>query len=131
MKGDAVKLLFAGTFVALLLLSVAAWRMQPEALAKGKTPLVWVSDDNPARRDQIALFNRLNPQYQLRLDPGNSGMEQVIVQSLGGVVPDLFDCYDGFQLFAYVKSGIACDLTDELAHLGLDPLHGVWPAIFP
>ena len=93
-----MKLLFAGTFVALVLLSMAAWRMQPEALAKGKTPLVWVSDDNPARRDQIALFNRLYPRYQLRLDPGNSGMEKVIVQSLGGVGPDLFDCYDGFQL---------------------------------
>src|SRR5260370_3309846 len=85
--------------------------MQPEALAKGKTPLVWVSDDNPARRGQIALFNRLYPQYQLRLDPSNSGMEQVIVQSLGEVGPDLFDCYDGFQLSGYVHSCIARGVT--------------------
>ena len=79
-----MKLLFAGTFMALGLLSVAAWRMQPEALAKGTTPLVWVSDDNPARRGRIALFNRLYPQYQLRLDFDNGGMEKVIVQSLAG-----------------------------------------------
>jgi multiple sugar transport system substrate-binding protein len=58
-------------------------------------------------------------------------MEKVIVQSLGGVGPDLFDCYDGFQLSAYVKSGIAWDVTGELAQLGLDPRHGVWSAIFP
>jgi multiple sugar transport system substrate-binding protein len=126
-----VKLVFVGTFVALVLLSVAAWRMQPEALAKGKTPLVWVSDDNPARRGQIALFNRLYPRYQLRLDPSNGGMEKVIVQSLGGVGPDLFDCYDGFQLSAYVKSGIAWDLTEALRQSGLDPRRAVWPAILP
>ncbi len=126
-----MKIVFWGAGVLLALLSLVAWRIQPGKTAAGKLPLVWISDDNPARRDQIALFNRLYPQYELRLDPSNSGMEKVIVQSIGGVGPDVFDCYDGFQLSAYVRSGIAWDVTDELRKMGLDPSTQVWPAIHP
>jgi len=126
-----MKLFFAAVFVVLALLSLVAWRIQPRLAEEGKVPLIWVSDDNPARRDQIALFNRLNPQYSLRLDPNNTGMEKVIVQSLAGVGPDLFDCYDGFQLSAYVNSGIAWDVTDELAKAGIDIQKEVWSAAHP
>lgn len=126
-----MKGVFLGVFVGLVLLSVVAWRIQPKPEEAGKIPLTWVSDDNPARREQIALFNRLHPQYSLRLDPSNTGMEKVIVQSLAGVGPDLFDCYDGFQLSAYVKSGIAWDVTDQLAKAGIHPEKEVWPAVFP
>ncbi len=126
-----MKGVFLGIFAGLLFLSVVAWQIQPEADDAGKIPLVWVSDDNPARREQIALFNRLHPQYSLRLDPNNAGMEKVIVQSLAGVGPDLFDCYDGFQLSAYVKSGIAWDVTEPLAAAGIHPEKDVWPAVFP
>ncbi len=126
-----MKVFFASTFIALILLSLVAWSIQPKPTAAGKIPLVWVSDDNPARREQIALFNRLNPRYDLRLDPSNTGMEKVIVQSLAGVGPDLFDCYDGFQLSAYVKSGIAWDVTDELAKAGIDVKKDVWEAVHP
>lgn len=115
----------------LLLLSLAAWRLQPDLDTGGKTPLVWVSDDNPTRREQIALFNRTHPTFDLRLDPANGGMEKVIVQSLAGVGPDLFDCYDAYQLAAYVRSGVAWDVTDELARAGLDPRRQVWPFLLP
>lgn len=126
-----MRAVFTGALVVLLALSWVAWRLQqPEDLG-GRQPLVWVSDDNPARREQIALFNQLNPRYQLRLDPGNTGMEKVIVQSLAGVGPDLFDCYDGFQLSAYVRSGIARDVTEDLKRAGIDPLKEVWPAVYP
>lgn len=126
-----MKLVFGGVFLGLILLSVVAWKIQPEPGAEGKIPLVWVSDDNPARREQIRLFNRLHPQYELRLDPTNTGMEKVIVQSLAGVGPDLFDCYDGFQLSAYVKSGIAWDVTEPLKQAGIDVYKDVWPAVHP
>ena len=58
-------------------------------------------------------------------------MQKVIVQSIGGVGPDIFDCYTGFQLSAYVKSGIAWDVTDELANAGIDPRADVWAAVHP
>jgi len=117
---------FVAAFGALMLLSLVAWRIEPRSPA-GKTPLVWVSDDNPARRGQIALFNKLHPEYDLRLDPG-SGMEKVILQCLAGVGPDLFDAYGPSQLDSYVRSGAAWDVTDELAKRGIDQAREVWPA---
>jgi len=126
-----MKYFFAGALCVLLLLSVVAWAIQPRPAAAGKVPLVWVSDDNPARREQIGLFNELHADYHLRLDPSNTGMAKVIVQSIGGVGPDIFDCYDGFQLSAYVKSGIAWDVTDELANAGIDVNEEVWAAVHP
>ena len=126
-----MKTLFSVVFAVLALLSALAWKMQPQTEHKGKTPLVWVSDDNPARREQISLFNRLNPAFDLRLDPNNSGLEKIIVQSIGGVGPDLFDCYDAAQLSAYVKSGIAWDVTDALKREGIDPEASAWKVGLP
>ncbi|HEX2998774.1 MAG TPA: sugar ABC transporter substrate-binding protein [Armatimonadota bacterium] len=126
-----MKAVFAGIFAGLILLSVVAWKIQPQQTDQGKEPLVWVSDDNPARRGQIDLFNRLHPKFSLRLDPSNSGMEKVIVQALAGVGPDLFDCYDGYQLSSYVKSGIAWDLTQKLPQVGVDVQKITWPSMSP
>ena len=126
-----MKLLFAIAFVVMGALSIVAWAIRPAPVAEGKVILTWVSDDNPARREQIDLFNRLHPEYHLQLDPSNNGLEKVIVQSIGGVGPDLFDAGDGFGLSAFVKSGIAWDVTDELAKAGIDPRRDVWPAAWP
>jgi hypothetical protein len=52
----AMKYVFLSTFAILVLLSVVAWRIQPENTATGKIPLVWVSDDNPARLEQALKF---------------------------------------------------------------------------
>jgi len=124
-----MKAFFIATFGALVILSVVAWRIEPRPPA-GKTRLVWVSDDNPARRGQIALFNKLHPEYELRLDPldPNAGMEKVILQCLAGVGPDLFDAWGPSQLDSYVRSGIAWDVTDQLAKRGIDQAREVWPA---
>ena len=124
-----MRLFFTLTLLVLAALSLIAWKIQPRPV-DGKLPLTWVSDDNPARREQVALFNRLHPQYHLRLDPSNSGMEKVIVQSLAGVGPDLFDCYGG-QLSSYVKAGIAWDVTGELARSGINIRKDIWPSVYP
>ncbi len=121
---------FAITFFALVLLSLVAWRIQP-APPEGKIPLVWASDDNPARRAQIALFNELHPEYNLTLDPVSWGLEKIILQSLADVGPDLFDCRGPSQLDTFVKSGVAWDITEQLAERSIDPREGVWPAILP
>ncbi len=127
----SMKAVFGMIFLGLLgLTGIAVW-IRPAPAPPGKIPLSWVSDDNPARREQIALFNRLHPKYALRLDPNNTGMAKVIVQSLAGVGPDLFDCYNGYQLSAYVRSGIAWDVTDALEKAGIDITRDVWPAVFP
>src|SRR5690349_15411783 len=108
-----MKLLFALILIALIALSAVAWVIRPKDVEDGKVQLAWVSDDNPVRKEQIDLFNRTDPACHLTLDPANNDMSKVIVQSVGGVGPDLFDCFNAAQLSAYVKSGIAWDLTDE------------------
>ena len=124
-----MKYVFLIGFGVLAALSGVVWILQPQP-ASGRVELIWCSDDNPARREQIELFNRLYPQYTVRLDPMNSNMEKVIVQSLAGVGPDLFDCYSGFQVAAYVRSGIALDCTDFLESRGIEP-DSIWPAARP
>lgn len=115
-----MKLTFVAAFAVLCGLSVLAWRLQPAEARPGRAPLVWTSDDNPLRKGQIALFNANNPQLDLKLDSANSVVEKVIVQALAGVGPDVFDAGDGFQLSAFVKSGVALDLTDFLKAEGID-----------
>ncbi len=58
-------------------------------------------------------------------------MEKIIVQSLAGVGPDCFDCYTPVQAVAYVRSGIAWDITDELAKMGIDVRKETWAAVHP
>src|SRR5712691_10366712 len=96
---------FLLTFTALVVASVIAWKISPHAVQHGKTVLVWATDDNPARREQAALFNKLYPQYDLQLDLGDTGIEKVLVQSSSGVGPDLFDAYTPGQLQRCVASG--------------------------
>ena len=115
----------------LILLSIFAWMIQPKPVNDGKLSLVWVSDDNPARHKQIDIFNQLYPRYKLHLDPTNADMQKVIVQSLGGVGPDLFCAYDGFQLATMVKAGIAWDVTDELKKRGIDMQQDLWQGARP
>lgn len=114
-----MRLLFGGILGVLVLASVVAWKISPDAVRDGKKVLIWVSDDNPARREQLALFNKLHPEYELRLDASNNGMDKVLIQSSSGVGPDVFDCYSPAQLQTYVSSGIAWDITDEMAKRGV------------
>lgn len=126
-----MKYTFLAIFIGLIILSVVAWEIRPKPTRSGKIPLIWVSDDNPARRDQVRLFNELNPEYDLRLDPDNTGMQKIIVQSLAGVGPDLFDCYTGYQLSVFVKAGIAWDVTDELKAVGVEVRGNIWDVGLP
>ena len=116
---------FAAILAGLIGLSGLVWTLTP---ARAKSELVWCSDNNPTRRGQMDLFNRLHEDYHVRLDPDNTDMSKVIVQSIAGVGPDLFDSYNGFQTSAYVRAGIAWDITDELAEAGIDVARDTWPA---
>lgn len=114
-------------FLILLVLSLIAWRLLPQATEKGKTRLVWSTDPNPVRQAQVDLFNKLNPDLLVVIDPNNTDPQKVIVQSQGGVGPDLFDCYAAEQLEAFVLTGIAWDITDELRKRSIDVEKVVWP----
>ncbi len=126
-----MKPFFLGVLLVLVFLSGVAWWISPRPVQDGKIVLTWCSDDNPARREQIDLFNRTHPRYRLQLDPANNGMEKVIVQSEAKVGPDLFDSYSAFQSSAFIKSGIAWDITDRLRDAGVDLRNDAWRAALP
>lgn len=111
---------------------IAQWR-KPQSSPAGKTMLTWVTDDNPARREQMALFREFcvakgRPDIDIKLDPTNAGMDKVVVQSVGGVGPDLFDMYERGQLVSYHDAGILEDLTDTANRRGFG-LDILWPAL--
>ncbi|MCE5198891.1 MAG: extracellular solute-binding protein [Armatimonadota bacterium] len=114
----------------LIAITLVAWRIQPKPVEDGKVQLIWSTDDNPARREQTSLFNKLYPRYSLKIDPSNSGMEKVIVQSIAGVGPDIYDSYNS-QINSYVKAGIAWDITDELIKMGVDINKDMWSCVRP
>jgi len=125
----SVRIVLGTVFGVLLALTVVAWWLKPAPPRDGKTPLVWVSDNNPERQRQIQAFNELHPDLDLRLDYGNRGLEKIIVQSSSGVGPDLADGY-GAQLQTLADAGIAWDVTEAARAGGFDMVSNVWPAVW-
>lgn len=124
-----MKHLFALIAAVLLALSGATALLRPGPEDE-RTKLVWVCDDSPVRREQVALFNAHHPDFRLVLDPQPLGMEKVVVQTLAGVGPDLFDAYSATAVVGFVRLGVARDLTDMFAESGIDP-EAVWPSVRP
>ncbi len=113
----------------MLAASILVWKLQPPPTSDGRVVLTWVTDDNPARKGQAALYEKLHPNIKINIDPVNGGVEKVIVQCLAGVGPDVFDAFDAFQLAAYVKSGVALDVTDRLQKDGIELNKDAFPGV--
>lgn len=115
--------LLTAVFSFLAALSVLAALWYPQSDPNGRIPLVWVSDNNPARTLQIEAFNEQNPGFVLGLDYNNGGTEKVILQSSSGVGPDIFDFGDE-NIGTYVESGILWDVTEAAVQKGFAD---IWP----
>jgi ABC-type glycerol-3-phosphate transport system substrate-binding protein len=107
--------------IFLTLMSLIALTWQPNLDLQGKKPLVWTTDPNPQRDDQVAIFNKLYPANKLRIDPGNSGTQKVITQCSANMGPDLIDHIfnDSYQL--YHSAGVLKDLTEDAKIMGFGP----------
>lgn len=117
---------FGGVLCTLLVMSCVAWYLKPGDMSDGRIVLTYACPTFPAKLEQVKLFEDLNPQYHVRVDASNTGMEKTIVQSIAGVGPDLFNSYSMFQTSAYVQAGIAKDITDDLKDAGIDIEKTVW-----
>jgi len=73
--------------------------------------LIWATDANPVRTEQMLLFRRAYPELDIDIDPANSARQKIIVQSIGGVGPDCYDSGGTANLAAYVQAGIAKNLS--------------------
>jgi len=119
---------FCLVLCVLLAASYLAWRLKGAGDQEGRTTLRWVTFDNPARREQVEIFNRRNPDLMLTLDSGDQHMEKIIVQCLAGVGPDLFDVAGRYALYGFVEAGIPLDLTDLAAKHGFG-VEKTWPGV--
>lgn len=116
-----MKSLFAVSFVILVLLSVVAQVTKPTRTYEGRTRIIWTTDDNPARQEQIAIFDRQFPHLKLTIDPTNNDQSKIIVQTMAGIGPDVIDCYTRQQLHTYYQAGILADITDMAKEAGTTP----------
>ncbi len=121
-----MKTLLALCLTILIFASVLAWRLSPSCNEQKKIQLIWATDDNPVRSRQVELFNQTHPWLALQIDPANYYMEKVIVQSVAGIGPDLFDAAGVYVLDRFAESGIALDLSDLAKKHGFDASR-TWP----
>ncbi len=116
-----MRTLFAASFVVLVVLSLIAQATKPTRDLGGRLRLVWTTDDNPARQEQIAIFDRQFPHLKLTIDPNNNDQSKIIVQTMAGIGPDIIDCYDRRQLHTYYQAGILQDITEWAREVGTTP----------
>jgi len=111
-----IKLIFLLCYAVLAVLTTVAMWIKP-SVESGQ--LVWATDPNPARTEQMELFRDEYPEHDIMIDPDSGGKQKVITQSLAGVGPDFFDS-GPLDVPDYVDAGIAMDLT-PIIEMGKDP----------
>lgn len=87
--------------------------------------LYWVTDPNPARDEQIALFKawlRENhyPPIEVRVDTANQGLQKLLIQGVSGVAGDIIDL-DGAAIRPVARIGLLADLRQGFLERGLPP----------
>ena len=116
-----MKYFLISIFSILVLWILVTVALIPEKEVGDKTPLVWTTDPNPQRETQVDVFNKLYPDCSLRIDPDNSGVMKVVVQSSAGMGPDIVGGV-GFRNFkTYHDTGILWDVTDQAKKMGFGP----------
>jgi multiple sugar transport system substrate-binding protein len=131
-----MKWIFALIFAFATLLAVIAYATMPDEKKDGAVcTLVWATDDNPARVEQMELFRKWHQEkygekIEIRTDPSNRDFSKIVVQSLAGAGPDVFDFYGVSELERYLSSGILLDVTEEANRMGFNK-EVAWDAIWP
>ncbi|MBM4164742.1 MAG: sugar ABC transporter substrate-binding protein [Lentisphaerae bacterium] len=117
---------FGAGFLLFLLLYAGAQLTRDRVVKPGITTIRWCTDLNPARSVQTALFQTLNPDVEVVLDPG--ARQKLIVQCATGTGPDVIDIFNADDMAAYVDSGILLDLTDVAKAKGFG-IENTYPAV--
>jgi len=113
-----IKLILLVCYAVLGVLTVVAMWIKPTVHSD---QLVWATDPNPARTEQMELFRDEYPEYGIMIDPdaNQGGRQKIITQSLAGVGPDFIDGGPS-DTAVYMEAGIAMDLT-PIIEMGKHP----------
>ena len=124
-----MKIVFAVILTVLIALSLIAWALVPSRDRDGRLALIWVTDENPTRAEQCAIFAErfAGEGLTVEIDPNNTGVGKIIVQTTGGIGPDIIDIYNIGQFNAYLQAGILYDVTGAAQEGGFTP-EICWPA---
>lgn len=99
----------------------------------GGAPVVyWVTDPNPARLEQVALFRewlkkRGEKDIDVRVDAVSPGGNKVVVQGVSGIAGDMIDM-GGAAIHRYQPMGILANLSPVFKAAGL-PEVGTFPVL--
>ncbi len=116
-----MKYVLFSTFAVLAIWTTVAVSLLGSVGSGSKTPLVWTTDPNPQRDPQVHWFNEFYPDCELRIDPDNSGVMKVVVQSSARMGPDIIGHVNEFNVQTYADAGIIWDLTDYASARGFGP----------
>ncbi len=108
-------------FSILALWTLLIFVLIPEKPGGDKIPLIWATYPNPQRDPQVDEFNRMYPDCFLGLDPDNSGVMKVIVQSSAGMGPDIIGAVTFRDFKTYYDTGILWDVTEQAEKMGFGP----------
>lgn len=124
-----MKKAFALCALAFVAMYAAAQATLTHPKHDGVVRMTWATDDNPARKVQMALFDRLYPGLEVHIDPALGGdPSKLIVQCATGTGPDIVEVSNRQQMQALVNAGILMDLTPYARSMQFDPSH-TYPAI--
>ena len=113
-----MKKFLAAIISVLVVWTVIAIALIPDASFTDKVPLVWATGNNPERIPQVKWFNELYPDCHLTIDPDNRGVMKVVVQSSAGMGPDLIDHVNAKSMQTYRDAGILWDVTEQAKRMG-------------
>ena len=128
-----MKYFFLACFLLLLGASAITEHFQPEAMSSLPT-LYWASDPNPARLEQIELFqswmrvHHPDQQFNLKLDSANIDPTKRVLQAVSGNGDDLIDTYDGGEVRYFDAMGAFKDIGADARRSGFG-LDKTYPAI--
>jgi multiple sugar transport system substrate-binding protein len=125
--------LFLGLLAALIAFSQYINYKFDQKYKGGELPVIyWVTDANPARTEQVALFRswlkkRGYKDIDLRVDVNSQGVNKTIIQGVTGVAGDCIDA--GSTWFRYFYNmGIIRSVTNLEARFGY-PDSGLFPSL--
>ncbi len=113
-------------FVTLLIATAATMKME-STVARDAPVLYWVTDLNPARQQQVQIFQRWlathHPETKLHLeiDTANRDSTKKIIQCVSGVGDDVMDVYGGGEVRYMQAMGVLADVSGKAQELGFGP----------
>jgi len=115
-------------FITLVVLGIASFAtaFYRRGIESEKPVIYWVTDQNPARLQQVAEFDRWlkanqYPEMELRLDTANNDVSKKLIQGVSGVAGDIMDVLSDDTMPYLAEVGILMDVTEAARRMGFGP----------